>query len=107
MPRNVLALVALVFGSGWTAHAATVSFTYTVTGQSATTGQPPTLNEAFTGTGTVVPFGSANYTDSGTLTLGQFPADGFGAMSLDVDYTLSFNSGVDTFRKGICEFWPT
>jgi PEP-CTERM motif-containing protein len=98
MTRAVLlALPILVLGTSGMARADTVGFTYTLTGQSATTGQPPTLNEEFTGTAAVVPLGTANYTDSGTLTLGQFPNDGFGAMSLVVDYTFSFNKGVDTF----------
>ena len=93
---SVIALSILVNCWG-IAQAATVPFTYTITGESATTGQPPTLNEAFTGSAVVVPFGTAEYTDSGTLTLGQFPNDGFGAMSLVVDYTLSFNKGLNTF----------
>jgi hypothetical protein len=95
--RVRFAVSMLIFGSWGTAQAATVPFIYTISGESATTGQPPTLNETFTGSAAVVPFGTADYTDSGTLTLGQFPNDGFGAMSLVVDYTLSFNKGLDTF----------
>ena len=104
---SVIALSTVIFACCGLAQAATVPFTYTITGESATTGQPPTLNEAFTGSGTVVPFGTAEYTDAGTLTLGQFPNDGFGAMSLTVDYTLSFNKGVDTFfGKEFVTFGP-
>ena len=111
MARNVctilLALPIVVLGTSGIARADAVAFSYTITGDSATTGQPPTLNEAFTGSGTVVPFGAAKYTDSGTLTLGQFPNDGFGAMSLVVDYTLSFNNGADTFfGKEFVSFGP-
>ena len=94
---SVIAMSMVILGSWSIGQAGTLPFTYTISGESATTGQPPTLNQAFTGSAAVIPFGTADYTDSGRLTLAQFPNDGFGAMSLIVDYTLSFNKGLDTF----------
>lgn len=99
MPIAVAFLV-LVFGFSGIAQAATIPFSYIINGGSLTTGLPPTLSETFTGSGVVTPFGVATYSDSGTLTVGQFSPGVFGPMVLDVTYVLSFNGGVDTFFGG-------
>jgi hypothetical protein len=82
------------------ANAATIPFTFSLTGDATLNGQPSPANtvlgETFSGVGTFAPFGPSVYTDTGTITFGFFPS-GFGVVSLLADFTASFNGGADTF----------
>ncbi len=98
-----LALVAalLIAGSPISAQAATIPFTFEVTYDAFLGGfpSPTTLTVPATnsGSGSFAPFGSAIYSETGTVTFAILPSGGFVPSTVSLNFTASFNGGADTF----------
>jgi hypothetical protein len=97
----VLASLLLVFGSSSVARAATIPFTFETTFDTFIVGVPSpttlTLPGTLSGSGSFAPFGSAIYTEAGTITFGMLPSGDFVPFSVMNNFTASFNGGADTF----------
>jgi hypothetical protein len=96
-----LALLILVAGSPISAKAATIPFTFEVTYDAFLGGVPspttltvPAMNS---GSGSFAPFGSAIYSETGTVTFAILPSGDFVPSIVSLDFTASFNGGADTF----------
>src|SRR4051795_3690753 len=97
----VLASLLLAFGSSSVARAATIPFTFEVTYDALLGGLPspttltvPAMNS---GSGSFAPFGSAIYSETGTVTFAMLPSGDFVPSTVSLNFTASFNGGNDTF----------
>jgi PEP-CTERM motif len=99
--RSVLALLILVFGVSGIAQAATISFTFSISADASVVGTPSLGNlmlpTTVSGSGSFVPFGSAAYSEAGTLTYVMLPSGQFVPASTSNTFVASFNGGTDTF----------
>src|SRR4051812_21672247 len=101
--RIGFALVSLLLvpGSSSVARAATIPFTFEITFDTFIVGVPSpttlTLPGTLSGSGSFAPFGSAIYTEAGTITFGILPSGDFVPFSVMNNFTASFNGGADTF----------
>lgn len=90
----------LVVGAS-SAQAGTVAFTFAVTFDTFAVGVPslmtPTLPTTVLGSGFFAPFGTAIYSEAGTITLAMLPSGEFVPSSVSNTFTASFNGGADTF----------
>jgi hypothetical protein len=97
----LLALLMLVLGSSGIVQAATVPFTFELTYDVFVDGVPslitPTLPTTVLGSGSFAPFGSAIYSEEGTVTFAMLPSGAFVPSSVSNNLTASFNGGADTF----------
>ena len=97
----VPALLILVFGCSGIAPASTVPFTFGLTFDTFIVGVPSpttlTLSTTVSGSGSFAPFGSATYTEAGTITFAMLPSGGFVPSSVMNNFAASFNGGADTF----------
>jgi len=95
------ALLILVFGCFGIAQAATIPFTFGLTFDTFVVGVPSpttlTLPTTVSGSGSFEPFGSAIYTEAGTITFAMLPSGKFAPSSVQNNFTASFNGGADTF----------
>ncbi|HYI92772.1 MAG TPA: PEP-CTERM sorting domain-containing protein [Bryobacteraceae bacterium] len=95
------ALLAIAFGSAGITEAATVPFTFDLTFDTFIVGVPspmtPTLATTVLGSGVFVPFGSAIYSEAGTITFTMLPSGDFAPSSVSNTFLASFNGGADTF----------
>src|SRR4051794_40852339 len=91
----------LVFGSSGIARAATIPFTFEVTFDTFITGVPSpttlTLPGTVQGTGSFAPFGSAIYSEAGTITFTMLRSGEFVPSSVSNTFVASFNGGANTF----------
>jgi PEP-CTERM motif len=97
----VFALPILVLGLASTAQAATIPFTFEVTYDAFLGGVPSptnlTVSAMNSGSGSFVPFGSASYSETGTVTFAVSPSGDVVPSTVSLDFTASFNGGADTF----------
>ena len=98
--RFAHAVATLGFVLALPAAAATVPFTFSVTGGAALLGPP--VPDTPTGvlliaSGTFPPFGPAAYSESGTITFTVWPSGDFAPASVENTFVAGFNGGVDTF----------
>jgi hypothetical protein len=97
----VAALLILVAGSPISAQAATIPFTFEVTYDAFLGGVPSpttlTVPATNSGSGSFAPFGSAIYSETGTVTFVMLPSGGFVPSTVSLNFTASFNGGADTF----------
>jgi hypothetical protein len=97
----LVALLMLVFGSSGIAQAATVPFTFELTYDVFVFGVPSpttlTLPTSTNGSGSIAPFGSAIFSETGTVTFAMLPSGGLVPSTVSLDFTASFNGGADTF----------
>jgi hypothetical protein len=97
----VAALLILVAGSPISAQAATIPFTFEVTYDAFVNGVPSpttlTVPASTSGSGSFAPFGSAIYSETGTVTFAMLPSGGFVPSTVSLNFTASFNGGADTF----------
>jgi hypothetical protein len=97
----LVALLILVFGSSGIAQAATVPFTFELTYDIFVVGVPSpttlTLPTSTSGSGSIAPFGSAIFSETGTVTFAMLPSGGLVPSTVSLDFTASFNGGADTF----------
>ena len=95
------ALLVLGFGAQDMVRAATVPFTFEVTYDAFLNGVPSPTNLTVpamnSGSGFYTPFGSAVYTETGTVTFAILPSGGLGPSTVSLNFTASFNGGADTF----------
>src|SRR4051812_14044123 len=95
------ALLILVVGCFGIAQAATIPFTFGLTFDTFVVGVPSpttlTLPTTVSGSGSFAPFGSAIYTEAGTITFAILPSGEFVPFSVMNNFTASFNGGADTF----------
>src|SRR4051812_45652726 len=98
-----LASLLVVFGSSGIAQATTVPFTFGLTTDTFTVGVPSattlTLPGTLSGSGSFAPFGSAIYTEAGTITFAVLPSGEFVPFSVMNNFTASFN-GELTHSRG-------
>src|SRR3954449_4601730 len=96
-----LALLILAFGSPGVAHAATIAFNFEIAANASIGGVPSPTNlslpSTVIGSGSFAPFGSAVYSEAGTITLIMLPSGAFVPSSVMNTFTASFNGGTDTF----------
>jgi hypothetical protein len=96
------AVALMLFGmvSASAVHAATVSFTFAITGGSALTGPPspatPTVGVMLFASGAFAPFGSGSYTEEGSITFTMYPSGAFAPSLVTNSFTASFAGGADT-----------
>src|SRR5436305_5057486 len=99
--RIVLAPLIIVLGLSGVAQAATIPFTFSVSATASVFGTPSpstlTLPGTVIGSGSFVPFGTAAYSERGTITYTMLPSGNFVPVSVMNDFTASFNRGIDTF----------
>ena len=95
------AMLVLVFGSSCITQAATIPFTFQHTSDTFVVGVPslttPTLPTTISSSGFFAPFGSAIYSEAGTITYVLLPSGVFVPSSVLNSFTASFNGGADTF----------
>jgi PEP-CTERM motif len=96
-----IAAVAALAAFAGLAGAATIPFTFTVTGGAALTGPPipdvPVGLMLFASSASFTPFGSASYSEEGLITFTVFPSGAFAPSLVENTFTASFNGGADTF----------
>jgi hypothetical protein len=96
-----LSVPILVFGFASIAQAATIPFTFELTFDTFIVGVPslstPTLPVTVLGSGSFAPFGSAIYSEAGTVTFAMLPSGEFVPSSISNTFTASFNGGANTF----------
>jgi hypothetical protein len=94
-------LLILVAGLAGPAYAATVPFTYDLSAEASIFGvpTPDALNVPTTmnGSGLFDPFGTATYSEEGTITFRVLPSGAFVPASVMNAFIASFNGGADTF----------
>ena len=98
----VVASLLLAFGSLSMAPAATIPFTFALTFDTFVDGGPPgastlTLPTTVQGTGSFAPFGSAIYSEVGTITFAMLPSGDFAPSLVSNNFTASFSGGANTF----------
>jgi hypothetical protein len=94
------AFLALVAGAPGRAQAATIPFTFEVTYDSVLGGIPGPTTLIVPATnigGSFDPFGSAIYTETGTVTFATLPSGDLVPSTISLNFTASFNGGADTF----------
>jgi len=94
------AFAMLCFCAGLSAPAATVPFTFEVT-YDAILGAAPsptnlTVPATNSGSGFFTPFGSTNYSSTGTATFAVSPSGDLALSTVSLSFTASFNGGADT-----------
>lgn len=81
-------------------QAATIAFTFQTTAEASAFGVPslstPNLPTTVEGSGVFVPFGSAIYTEGGTVTFAPLPSGGFAPAFTTNTFTFSFDGGANT-----------
>ena len=91
----------LIAGSSISAQAATIPFTFEVTYDAFLGGAPTpttlTVPATNSGSGSFAPFGSALWSETGTVTFVMLPSGDFVPSTVSLNFTASFNGGVDTF----------
>src|SRR5690348_3843727 len=91
------ALLILGFGAHGMVQAATVPFTFDVTYDAFLNGVPSPTNLTVpamnSGSGFYTPFGSAVYTETGTVTFAALPSGDLGPSTVSLNFTASFNGG--------------
>jgi hypothetical protein len=96
-----LAAALLIASSPISAQAATIPFTFEVTYDALLGGVPSpttlTVPATNSGSGSFAPFGSAIYSETGTVTFVMLPSGGFVPSTVSLNFTASFNGGADTF----------
>src|SRR3954452_20127182 len=97
-----LAPLFLTLGSSNAARAATVPFTFELTFDTFVEGGPPTastltLPTTVLGSGSFTAFGSAVYSEAGTITFAMLPSGDFVPSVVSNQFTASFNGGANTF----------
>ena len=101
MKNMRIAVVATLAAFAGTTRAATIPFTFTVTGGATLTGPPipnvPVGVMLFASSASFTPFGSASYSEEGLITFTVFPSGAFAPISVENTFTASFNGGADTF----------
>ena len=94
-------LIASIAGFPIGAQAATIPFTFEVTYDAFLGGVPSATNLTVpgmtSGSGSFTPFGSAIYSETGTVTFAMLPSGGFVPSTVSLNFTASFNGGRDTF----------
>jgi len=99
--NKVVAVLTFLTAFTGVAQAATIPFTFEVTFDTFITGVPSpttlTLPTTVSGSGSFVPFGSASYTEAGTITLAMLPSGDFVPSVVSNNFTASFNGGANTF----------
>jgi PEP-CTERM motif len=94
----VAVMLILVAGS---AQAATIPFTFEVTYDTFVNGVPGptslTVPGATSGSGVFAPFGSAIWSETGTVTFAMLPSGDLVLGTVALNFTASFNGGADTF----------
>jgi hypothetical protein len=94
-------LLILAAGSAISAQAATIPFTFEVTYDAFLGGVPSpatlTVPATNSGSGSFAPFGSAIYSETGTVTFAMLPSGDFVPSTVSLNFTASFNGGADTF----------
>ena len=99
--NKVVAVLTFLTAFTGVAQAATIPFTFEVTFDTFITGVPSpttlTLPTTVSGSGSFVPFGSAIYTEAGTITLAMLPSGDFVPSVVSNNFTASFNGGANTF----------
>jgi len=99
----IMIFVTFMLANGFSrfAQSATVSFTYEITADATAFGVPsiatPSLPTTVIGSGSFVPFGSAIYSEAGTITYRMLPSGAFVPASVMNSFTASFNGGTNTF----------
>ena len=82
-----IAAVAALAAFAGTARAATIPFTFTVTGGATLTGPPvpdvPVGLMLFASSASFTPFGSASYSEEGLITFTVFPSGAFAPISVE------------------------
>jgi hypothetical protein len=97
--RAKLALVAalLIASSAISAQAATIPFTFEVAYDAFLGAVPSPTNLTVpgtnTGSGSFAPFGSAIYSETGTVTFAMLPSGDFVPSTVSLNFTASFNGG--------------
>lgn len=101
VPLALAAALLIVAGSPISAQAATIPFTFDLIFDTFGVGVPslitPTLPTTVLGSGLFAPFGSAIYSEKGTITFVMLPSVGFVPSSALNNFTASFNGGANTF----------
>jgi hypothetical protein len=103
MPNHIgllSAVAVLAVGFASPSRAATVPFTFSVTGGAALLGPPlpdTPVGVLLFASGVFDPFGPADYSESGTITFTIFPSGDFAPGAVSNTFTASFNGGADTF----------
>jgi hypothetical protein len=96
-----LSVPILVFGFASISRAATIPFTFEVTYDALLGGVPSpttlTVPATNSGSGSFAPFGSAIYSETGTVTFAMLPSGDFVPSTVSLNFTASFNGGADTF----------
>ena len=98
--RAAAAVSLLLAATAVRATAATVPFTFDVTGGAALLGPPAPdtpVGVLLFASGSFNPFGPATYSESGTITFTVWPAGDFAPAAVDNTFIAGFNSGADTF----------
>jgi hypothetical protein len=105
----------LILVAGISAQAATVPFTFELTYDVFVVGVPSpstlTLPTTVSGSGSFTPFGSAIYSEAGTVTSQQLPSGAFVTSTVTNILIASFNGGTDTFTGthshvfGVADTW--
>jgi hypothetical protein len=97
----VLSIQILVFGFASISQAGTIPFTFELTFDTFVVGAPSvstlTLPTTVSGAGSFVPFGSAIYSEAGTITVAILPSGEFVPSQVSNSFTASFNGGANTF----------
>jgi len=97
----VAVMLILVAGSPISAQAATIPVTFQLTFDTFVVGSPSlstlTLPTTVQGSGSFAPFGSAIYSEAGTITFAMLPSGEFVPSLVSNDFTASFNGGADRF----------
>src|SRR6476620_10901595 len=97
----IAALLIFGLGAQGMVQAATVPFTFEVTYDAFLNGVPSPTNLTVpamnSGSGFYTPFGSAAYTETGTVTFAMLPSGDLGPSTVSLNFTATFNGGADTF----------
>lgn len=98
---SLLVALMLVFSSSGIAQAATIPFTFELTYDVFVVGVPSpttlTLPTTVLGSGSYAPFGSAIYSETGTVAFVMLSSGEFVPASVSNNFTASVNGGADTF----------
>src|SRR6185437_2300488 len=98
---SIPALLVFTLGMCGATQAATISFTFSISADTSTVGTPSLGNlklpTTVSGSGQFVPFGSAVYSESGTITYMMLPSGAFVPSSVMNNFVASFDAGANTF----------
>jgi hypothetical protein len=98
---TTFAVPMFVLGFASMVQAATIPFTFELTFDTFIVGAPSastlTLPTTVLGSGAFAPFGSAIYSEAGTVTFEMLPSGQFVPSQVSNNFTASFKGGADTF----------